>query len=180
MRPRQLLFTGLLASTLLGTGTLLSVETPTTAQASTLKTFPKKMRGTWYYYNHQNHHYYKTRITAKAMIFDGYKETLHSRKSLFYHGNPKNRQKYARWITAEHVYTTDDDDFIHTYGWYQGAGSGEFYQRTNNQLGGKLRPALQYCHGAGIITQGYAYRTKALAKRYARARFAEDVYASSY
>lgn len=174
MRIKQWLFLGSLGVALMGVGLVATPVTVAFAKANrTLRTFPKSIRGTWYTYN--NHHYYRVKITAKQMISAGTTQRLHSRKNVYFTGKPWAKRVHPSWIIAAHAYY-QDEDWIWTYGWYQGAGAGNYYMRTSNYLEGKYHPALQLASGAGIWTDGYAYHTKHLARHYSNAHFEGDRY----
>ncbi|MFC6289009.1 hypothetical protein [Levilactobacillus angrenensis] len=74
MRVNHILGALLVATTIGIGGTTLSA--PTTAQAkakSSLTTFPKNMRGTWYHYEENNGYYYKSmKFTTKKLVLRNY------------------------------------------------------------------------------------------------------------
>lgn len=74
MRVNHLLGALLVATTIGIGGTTLNA--PTTAQAkakSSLATFPKNMRGTWYHYEENNGYYYKSmKFTTKKLVLRNY------------------------------------------------------------------------------------------------------------
>lgn len=84
------LFSALMVATTIGATAVVTV--PTQAQAkstSSLKTFPKAMRGTWYHYEENNGYYYKSmKISSKKM-------TVKNFLNPFY-------QKQAKWTGTIH------------------------------------------------------------------------------
>ncbi|MDT7013592.1 hypothetical protein [Levilactobacillus namurensis] len=169
-------FLTLLATSLVGFSmATMPVQTAQAKTHHTLKSFPKSIRGTWYSYNSKSHRYFKTKITATKMSFGKSVYHLHSRKDL-YGGKLWAKHKHPNWIVADHATTITHEHFIHTYYWDQGVGSGDYYQRTSNLLGGKYYPALHYASGPELWTIGYSYHSKKIAKKYANAKFEGDRY----
>lgn len=74
------IFGALLVATTIGIGGT-TLTAPTTAQAkakSSLKAFPKSMRGTWYHYEENNGYYYKSmKFTAKKLVLRNYFASSH-------------------------------------------------------------------------------------------------------
>jgi len=172
MKLKRLL--GMVALTLVvatvGTMQALTKQEVTAHASRTSRTFPKRLRGTWYTY--MDHKYYRMRITAKKMSYGGYVSQLHSRKKTFY-SKVATHPKHPNWIISRNL-TYKGQAWTWTYGWYQGAGAGEYYSRVTCNLDGHRYAAIQLASGAGIWTDGYAYHSKALAKRYAHTHFQGD------
>ncbi|MCI1553561.1 MAG: hypothetical protein LKH74_06495 [Levilactobacillus sp.] len=137
----------------------LTMTQPAMAQGKrTLRSFPKRFRGTWYTYDSGRYH--RIKITAKTMRSDGWTYRLHSR-SVSATGNP-NSTRHQHWIIA-----TVGKKWLWTSDWNQTMGYGSYYGKQHRRLNGKNYAALQMAHGRNIQTDGYAYHSKATAKRFA-------------
>ncbi|WP_261809806.1 hypothetical protein [Levilactobacillus humaensis] len=170
------IFSALLVATTLGTTAL--VTAPTTAHAkakTTLKTFPKSIRGTWYHYEENNGYYYKSMaISSKKLTVKNYMDifakkqskwtgTLHTTKNqndVWQYGGKK-----SHWTSAKAVkggYTK-----IVSYGMFATNGSGT-YKVVHQNYKGKSVKVLYNKHivnssGSKKLADHY-YKTKAQAK----------------
>jgi hypothetical protein len=142
------------------------------ASAYTIKTFPKRIRGTWYTYDRYDHKIFRIRISAKKLTENKYISRLHSRKKTAY---PKlgAKIKHPSWIIG-YTFTYKGEYWTQTYGWYQSAGAGDYYRKVNHRIHGKQYATLQLASGAGIWTDGYAYHSKKAAKAYSHHWFKGD------
>lgn len=168
MNKKIMLMVGLLALPL---GTVALGSAPVTAHAkakTTLKTFPKSIRGTWYTY--QYHKMYRYKITSKKIVGTGFTNRLHSRK-LSYAVKFPAKIKHPTWVVAQNTSAFKHEHWINVKGWYQSAGDGTYYRRMTRKIGGHKYATLQLASGADAWTDGNAYHSKKNAKKYANHYF---------
>ncbi|MFC6164814.1 hypothetical protein ACFP3T_09060 [Lactiplantibacillus dongliensis] len=142
------------------------------ASAYTIKTFPKRIRGTWYTYDNYDHKIIRIKISTRKMSDGKYTNRLHSRKTTAY---PKQgaKMKHPSWIIGRN-FTYKGEHWTQTYGWYQSAGDGDYYRKVTHRIHGKKVQLLQMAGGAGIWTDGYGYHSKRAAKANAKRWFKGD------
>ncbi|VDG20957.1 hypothetical protein [Lactobacillus brevis] [Lactiplantibacillus mudanjiangensis] len=174
MRVKRLLLMVMLgvAMTIISVGTTSMNQPAQAASKYTIKTFPKRLRGTWYWYDNYDHKVVRIKISAKKMINGKYTSRLHQRKESQY---PKQgaKMKHPSWIIGRN-FTYKGEKWTQTYGWYQSAGAGDYYRRVSHKIHGKKYATLQMAGGAGIWTDGYGYHTKKAAKANANRWFKGD------
>ncbi|WP_261810078.1 hypothetical protein [Levilactobacillus humaensis] len=131
---------------------------------TTLKTFPKSMRGTWYSY--QDNTMYKYKITATKLVDNGFVERLHSRKMSYVVKHTEN-SKHPSWFIAKNA-KAKKQTWVTVWGWEQWGGDCAAYRVTTHKLGGHKVPVLQIAGGpaTGYWTTRHGYHTKKLAKKY--------------
>lgn len=145
-----------------------------TAEAAkySLKTFPKRIRGTWYTYDKYEHKTRTIKITAKTLKDGKYVSRLHARKV---NANIPDHPKvvHSSWITADN-YPVFGEHWVDVRGWYQTSGDGGYYRKVTHKIHGKKHTMLQMAGGAGVWTNSYGYHSKKLAKANANRWFKGD------
>ncbi|AYM02251.1 hypothetical protein [Levilactobacillus yiduensis] len=171
------IFGALLVATTIGIGGT-TLTAPTTAQAkakSSLKAFPKSMRGTWYHYEENNGYYYKSmKFTAKKQVLRNYfasshgdfkaKKTLnlHQAKSVgsFRNGFNEKKVNQVSAFVAKKGYTR-----VLPYGIFASDGLGT-YKVIHKNYKGKSVKVLYKKPNANDLSQStdHFYQTKTQAK----------------
>ncbi|WP_367295752.1 hypothetical protein [Levilactobacillus yonginensis] len=135
----------------------------------TIRTFPKRMRGTWYTYS--GGRYYRVKITAKKI--SGAAGTWHLHPKKVTASTNFRSRRHRNWIYGT-TFKIDGEKWTWTYGWTQGAGAGDYYRGVAHRLNGKTYHTLQLASGAKAWTDGYAYHSKRAAKKYANRFFGNE------
>jgi len=135
---------------------------------TTMKKFPKSIRGTWYSY--QFHKMYRYKITAKKIVGSDFVNRLHSR-SVTYTIKNNVKMTHPTWVTAGIFTLSNHERWVNVMGWYQTAGDGISYRRVTHKIGGQKHAILQMASGAGFWTDGHGYHSKHLAKKYSNHYF---------
>ncbi|MCL0319474.1 hypothetical protein [Apilactobacillus xinyiensis] len=150
----------------------------THVQASNNISFPKQYRGTWY--NYDNSEYFssfnkivisknkmysysamKDKETKKTDVHKGYSYLHKNRKHKRSGVSQKTINKYINWMTRDFVKNVHGYNWMHTYGWMQVAGAGEYY----NVHKFKNRQVLTAASSANVIVDGHYYHSKKIAKK---------------
>ncbi|RRK11891.1 hypothetical protein D1831_00695 [Lactiplantibacillus garii] len=121
---------------------------------------PKRMRGTWYTYT--NFGYGKKKIYKLHMTN---KNLRKYKKHKVYIG--KKARKTAKYWTATQTGKIHGYRWIHTYGWQQTAGAGDYF---NLHKFGKHQ-VLTTAGGAGVWDSTNYYRSKRVAKKMTHKRY---------
>lgn len=177
MRVNHLLGALLVATTIGIGGTTLNA--PTTAQAkakSSLATFPKNMRGTWYHYEENNGYYYKSmKFTTKKLVLRNYfdyadifttKRTLKyiKAKSLSSYisttGFTRKTRSCVTAFAAKNGYTE-----LVPGGLLVADGSGTYKVIHKNYKGKSVKVLYKKADDRGKVTDHF-YQTKAQAKHF--------------
>lgn len=166
MKVTKLISVALVTLTVGGTG-VLSAPAVTAQAKSTMKVFPKSIRGTWYHYDGKGH-YGTTKITAKKIKERSYSSghwytyttPLHHRKTT---ADPDKASRHLKWGVAIKVSGWTD-----LRGWNQSAGDGAYYKVGHQRYHGKHVRVLKEAGGAMIEVNKHSYKTKHLAKHFQR------------
>ncbi|MDF7673145.1 hypothetical protein PT281_07710 [Lactobacillus sp. ESL0701] len=159
----------LIATALITLGTIVAIAPhPIAATTTKIKSYPKSMRGTWYYYDTYTQKLDKEVFTKKtAKFYVGKKKvgynTLHTYvKHDQYLSNNAYLQKTGHWAYANNSTTINGLTWLNIRGWNQGMGDGAYYN-TATLDGTEI---LTNASGAKIWVDHHAYRTPELAKAF--------------
>lgn len=166
MKVTKLISVALVTLTVGGTG-VLSAPAVTAQAKSTMKVFPKSIRGTWYHYDGKGH-YGTTKITAKKIKTRSYSSghwytyttPLHHRKTTV---DPDKASRHLKWGVAIMA-----NGWTDLRGWNQSAGDGVYYKVGHQRYHGKHVRVLKEAGGAMIEVNKHSYKTKHLAKHFQR------------
>ena len=128
--------------------------------------FPANMQGTWYTYDKDSDKMRSITISGNKLtdsedpndvtevhkITDSEKQANQSNPQANYDSSKKD------WAYFNHI-----DGWLNIYGWYQGAGDGDFLKVTNQNINGQNVPVLADAGGANITVDANYYRSKDLA-----------------
>lgn len=129
---------------------------------------PKKMRGSWYTYTNFGYgkkKIYKIRLSNKNL--------RKYKKHKVYQG--EKVLKTSKYWTATQTGKIHGYTWIHTYGWQQSAGAGDYY---NVHKFGKHQ-VLTLAGGAGVWVAAHYYRSKAVARKMGMHRYPKFAYQPS-
>ncbi|WEV50666.1 hypothetical protein OZX69_06865 [Lactobacillus sp. ESL0731] len=152
----------------LGTSSAIAPQpaAATTVKAKKIKSYPKNMRGTWYYYDTYTKKLDKEVFTKKtAKFYVGKKKVGYTKLHAYTKHDPYTNdkailKKTAHWTYADDTITVNGIIWLNIRGWNQGMGDGEYYNVAtfdNNEV-------LTSASGAKIWVDHHAYRTPELAK----------------
>jgi len=177
MFKRLVSIMGLLA---LGLGLVGALVTgPVTASAaskSTMKTFPKAYRHTWYHYSRG--HYDTVTFGAKRVGGLSYFNGVATKYVAYLHAHKLTTTKlkqHPSWSTAVNV-TARQATWVNVRGWNQIMGAGDFYKVMSKSVSGQQHQVLSQAGGAGVWTDAHYYRSKVVAKQLGNRHFKGERY----
>lgn len=171
----------LAVATLLPIGAFAVTTEVATVQASaksTLKTFPKSLRRTWYHYD--GHGRYDTvKLTSKHYYTKSYYEkwyhsssTLHSRNGKT---DPEHLKMHSSWVVG-HAYHIGKAHWTNIMGWNQSAGDGTSYKLEIRKYHHKNFRLLSEGGGAELWISQHYYATKKVAHVMGNRHFSGEHY----
>jgi len=164
MKSKWLVVLALICSMVVGLGGVTSREHARAAKPQqTLRTFPRALRGTWYRYEY--HRYRRIQISAHSLNDDGFKAGIHAKK-LPLKMSAAQRRAHPTWLIAYPV-RYQHGRWTRVTGWNTWDGHGGYFRQIQQRVGGKWLPLLEIQSGAQLKTDGVAFQSKRLAKRYA-------------
>ncbi|MDF7669500.1 hypothetical protein [Lactobacillus sp. ESL0703] len=140
-----------------------------------IKVYPKKMRGTWYYYDGKK--LCKEVIGKKTMTHytSGKKDAYRVVHAYVAHdASTMNKEELAHtknWVTAENR-KIQGLNWVGIHGWSDAAGAGEFIN-VSQIKGNKV---LTSANGAGVWVSYHAYKTPKLAKKLQKKQYHQFSY----
>lgn len=133
--------------------------------ANLMRSFPKSVRGTWYYYYQSgSHKCYKIKITKNK--FNNSRLRVYPNKftvkDLFHF--KRNDKKLGDCIAFYATY--HHQKWVHTRGYYQTAGDGDSYRVISIKSKHKRIKMMEMAGGAGNWIYGHAWQSKNLAYKH--------------
>lgn len=149
----------------LGLATTVTQNQSAAAQnRQTLESFPQPLRGTWYKYEYQR--YRKIKISPRRLNDDGFKVSLHETR-LPLKQSAAERRTHPLWVIG-YPATYRHTPWTKMTGWNSWGGHGGYFRRTHRRVKRKMYPALEIQSGEHLKTDGIAFQSKAVAKRFAQ------------
>lgn len=131
--------------------------------------FPANMQGAWYTYSKDSDKITSITISGNKLtnsddsndVIEVHKIT-DSEKQANENANPNGTADSSKqnWSYFRHY-----DGWLNVYGWYQGAGDGEYYKVMTENINGKNVPVLAVASGAQIWVDNNYYRSQDLAQQ---------------
>jgi len=129
---------------------------------------PKSMLGKWYTYTNYGYgkkKVYKIHLTNKNL-------RKYKKHKVYYGKQAKKALKTSKYWTATQTGKIHGYRWIHTYGWQQSAGAGDY---LNLHKFGKHK-VLTLAGGADIWASAHYYRSKSVAKKMGTKRYPKFLY----